>query len=473
MLTPPPDSKITTTDKSLDKLGIPMDMLKQMNESTMEQTKLDELRKKMSLQTEILNKAKADNDMFFRLLIELMSLKLQGELFKEQLSKISKESGYDSVQSALIQATNSEGQSPLQYALQKQDFTTAKYFLDNGAKAGPIEKAVFEIALDSKAAKEFGFPPLPPEKEKLHPVKNFGLVLGIKTTSVDGTPSQFGHIAPTYQLMTDSVSHFAKSHPGNKNFQEIANAFHFSNEASAFKFSTPQRNPEAGQDLSRRIQSGELTTIPVSCKGHAMGLSYVPDGPGSKSGYLVYTNRGLGAKSHEHGTHIFRIDDSSKITSEFINNMTNGHSNGASHDEIMSQIKAAAGNKEPIHHIKQKGQKNDNCTIANSKSNIEGILLCQKAREVGGFDKLTESDMDSVKKEYKEYTKHMRVEKVNELAKALKENPRDPDLNNLTKEYLKQHPKADPKLKETLETALKQASESSMEISQPGTYKTI
>lgn len=119
----------------------------------------------MSLQTEILNKAKADNDMFFRLLIELMSLKLQGELFKEQLSKISKESGYDSVQSALIQATNLEGQSPLQYALQKQDFTTAKYFLDNGAKAGPIEKAVFEIALDSKAAKEFGFPPLPPEKK--------------------------------------------------------------------------------------------------------------------------------------------------------------------------------------------------------------------------------------------------------------------------------------------------------------------
>lgn len=46
MLTPPPDSKITTTDKSLDKLSIPMDMLKQMNESTMEQTKLDELRKK-------------------------------------------------------------------------------------------------------------------------------------------------------------------------------------------------------------------------------------------------------------------------------------------------------------------------------------------------------------------------------------------------------------------------------------------
>ncbi len=47
-----------------------------------------------------------------------------------------------------------------------------------------------------------------------------------------------------------------------------------------------QRNPEAGNDLARRIQGGELTTIPVSCKGHAMGLSYVPDGPGSKSGYL-------------------------------------------------------------------------------------------------------------------------------------------------------------------------------------------
>lgn len=467
MLTPPPDSPKVTTNKSLSELTAPMEMLNKFNESITEQNKLDELRKKMSLQTDMLNKAKADSDMFFRLLAELITSKLQGELFQEQLSKISRESGYENVQDALNKAVNANGQSPLQYALQNQDFALAKTFLDNGAKVGPVEKAVFEIALDSKAAKEFGFPPLPPSKEKLHPVKNFGLVLGINMTSVDGTPSQFGHIAPTYQLMTDSVSHFAKSHPDNKNFQEISDAFHFSNDASAFKFSTPQRNPEAGNDLSARIQSGKLTTIPVSCSGHAMGMSYVPDGPGSKSGYLVYTNRGLGANSNDYGTHIFRIDDSSKITPQFINNMMNGHSKGTAHGDIMSQIKTVAGNKEPIHHIKQKGQKNDNCTIANSRSNIEGILLCKKAIEVGGFDKLTESDKESVKREYKEFTGHMRVEKVNELVKAIKENPHDKDLITLGNEYLKQHPNANPKLREPLEIALKQPHGSGMTLSEP------
>ncbi|KGP63363.1 ankyrin [Legionella norrlandica] len=462
MLTPPTAPLNTPDiDRSI-KLNGALDILKKFNESINESIKehsqIEELRKKMSLQMEMLNKAKADSELFFRLLSELMASKFEAGLFKEQLSKIVQESGYKNIETALNQAVNENGQSPLQLALQKQDFFLARHLLNNGAKVGPVEKAVFEIALDSKAAKEFGFPPPPPAKEMLHPVKNFGLVLGIKMTSADGTNSQFGHIAPTYQLMTDSVSHFARAHPDKKNFQEIADAYQFSNKASAFKFSTPQRNPEAGHDLAERIQNGKLTTIPVSCAGHAMGLSYVPDGPGSKSGYLVYTNRGLGANPNNYGTHIFRVDEVSTITPQFINNMMNGHSKGTSHNEITSQIKAASGNKDPIHHIQQKGQKQDNCTIANSRSNIEGIMLCLKAKEVGGFDKLTKADMDAVKKEYKQFTNHMRIEKVNELAKALKENPHDMDLNSLAREYLKQHPNADTRLKEPLERALQQGS---------------
>jgi len=48
----------------------------------------------------------------------------------------------------------------------------------------------------------------------------------------------------------------------------------------------------------------------------------------------------------------------------------------------------------------------------------------------------------------------MRAEKVNELARALKKDPENEDLNNLAKKYLKSHPKAPSNLKEPLEKAL-------------------
>lgn len=462
MLTPISDTKTTST---LDDMKTPVTMVNMMNAATGEQANLKSMQQKMDTQKAMMNQSKADNDLFFLLLSKLLESIFKTDTFKEDLEKSAKQSGYDGLASALNKAVNQDGQSPLQYALQKQDFGLAMRFLDFGAIPGPVEKAVFDIARDSKAAQDYGLPP-PPAEEKFHPVKNFGLVLGITMNSVDGTFSQYGHIAPTYKLMTDSVDSYAKAHPDKANFKEISDAFKFSNKAAAFSNSTPQRNPEAGKDISERIQSGKLTTIPVSCDGHAMGLSYVPDGPGSKSGHLVYTNRGLGAKSSEYGTQIYRVEDSSKITPQFVNNMMNGFSDGTSSKAIVAQIKEASGNTDPVMHIKQSGQKRDNCTIANSRSNIEGILMCQKAIEVGGFDKLSKDDIASVKKEYKDYTSSMRAEKVNELAKALKANPDDKDLNKLAQEYLKQHPNVDPKVKAPLEQVMKQKPEQDSTLTQ-------
>ncbi|KTD21132.1 Dot/Icm T4SS effector AnkD/LegA15 [Legionella londiniensis] len=402
------------------------------------------------------NKAKIENEVLFNRLIQLLEENLRSEYLKAELQKLAEQYGLDT-RSALNQVENEYGQSPLVYAFQNQNFSLAKKLMDYGAEAGPIERAAFEISLDSKAAKEAGFSDLiskEAKKEELHTVKKYGLVLGIKMTSQDGTHSQFGHIQPTYQLMTNSVSDFAKNQPSNQNFKAIADAYQFSNKACAFSSSTSQRVPAAGEELAKRIQEGKITTIPISCKGHAMGMSVVPDGPGSKSGYLVYTNRGVGSKLTGCGTQIYRIDDLSQVNPDFINKAINGHHNGSSYTAQMELIKEVAGNKEPVHSFKQSPQKCDNCTIANTRSNIHGILLCQQAIAKKGFDKLEQQDFDAVKKDYKQFTSHMRESHVKQLASDLSKNPNDPDLKNLAKEFLKQHPNAKPSLKEPLEKAL-------------------
>ncbi|KTD50793.1 Dot/Icm T4SS effector AnkD/LegA15 [Legionella quateirensis] len=404
---------------------------------------------KMAAEADHLNQVKIINELFFQLMMEA----LRSSDVKGNLEHATIQVGFTSVADALNKIVNNEGQSPLQYLIQKQDFSGARALMDNGAILGPVEEAVFELARDSKAAREYGLPE-PSPSEQLHTVKYFGLFLGIEMTSKDGvTFSQYAHIAPTYQLMTDNVNRHAQKNPENQDFRELADAFSFSNKSAAFSNSTSQRNPAAGQELSDRIQSGKLTTIPISCEGHAMGLSIVPDGPGSKSGYLVYTNKGLGAKPAEYGTQIYRLDDVSKANPQFINNMMNGFHNGTPHDEIKRQIAQVTEGKDPIHVIRQKGQKVDNCTIANSGANVHGILLCQQAVKKGGFDKLDGQDMAYARDEYKQFKADMKADKVKELAEAIKKNPGDSDLINLGKGFLNKK-NADPDLKSQLELAL-------------------
>ncbi len=396
-----------------------------------------------------LNDAKVISDLFFSLMVEAFR---KNANLKANLAEAAEQVGFNQLPDALNKVVNSDGQSPLQYLIQKQDFGGAQALMNHGATIGPVEQAVLDLARDSKAGREFGLS-APQGTKSLHTVKYFGLTLGIDMISKDGVTSQYGHIAPTYQLMTDTVAKHAQRHPGNQDFKEIADAFNFSNKSAAFSNSTPQRNPQAGQEMSDRIQSGKLTTIPISCDGHAMGLSIIPDGPGSKSGYLAYTNRGLGADPSEYGTQIYRVDDLSKVNSKFINNMMNGFHDGTSHENIKSQIAQVTGGKEPVHSIQQQGQKVDNCTIANSSANVHGILLCQQAVKKGGFDKLGKEDVDFAKSEYKQFKKDMKADKVNELVDAITKNPNDSDLINLGKGFLNK-PNADPSLKAQVEKAL-------------------
>lgn len=424
------------------------------NDANLKQIQQKSDQQKAFMDKVALDKMIADQNLFFALMQKLLNDKLQKAALIEQLEQAAQRSGFPNLKEALNLAKNPDGQSPLHQAFQQQNFDQARDLMDAGAIPGPVERAAFNLALDSKAAKDFGFTPeSTKELEKLHPVKNFGLVLGIKMTSKDGTYSQYGHIGPTYQLMTNAVDKYA-SESNNKGFKEIADAYKFSNKAAAFSDSTSQRNPAAGKEMAAHIQEGKITTIPVSFKGHAMGLSVVPDGPDSKAGYLVITNKGLGSKPGEEGTKIFRVDDLSKIDDKFINAAMNGHSNGATHEDIMGMISKVTDGKPPIHTIPQAPQTVDNCSIVNTRSNIHGIVLCQKARGKGGFDKLDTADFEKGRKEFKEFTDQMKADKVNELADAIKKNPHNSDYKDLAKEYLRTNPEVSAQLRESLENAL-------------------
>lgn len=350
-------------------------------------------------------------------------------------------------------------QMALVQALKEQNFSAALELIEKKqAKMGPVERAVLDIALDSKKARSAGFSPESVKPavnvHKLHPMKEYGLVLGINAVGVDGTHSQYAHIGPTYKLMTDAVKAFSDVDPSPSSFKSIKDAFEFSNKTGKFSYST-SKNPKVGQALSDRILEGKITTIPISCRGHAMGLSVVPDTPPSKSGYMVFTNRGEGANPENHGTHIYRIDDLSKIDPNFINTMVNGHSAGASHTDIMEQVQAVAGNQPPVHVIKQKSQKNDNCTVANTRANIHGIMLCQNAvQQNKPIQALSANDHNKVKSKYKQFTEHMHKDKIDKLARALQNDPTNPDLRKLAQEYITQHPSSKESHKQTLQNVL-------------------
>ena len=390
-----------------------------------------------------LQKAKADEERFIQELFLFLQkkhdliLEQQFFLLQNSLTAIAKDCGYQDLSSALNLSKNARGQTPLVQALQNQDFAFANALLRSGATFDDQAKAEYDIAIDSERGKQalqqhIITPPAsytPSDPDKLHIVKEYGLVLGIEMYSIDGTPSQRGHIGPTYKLMTNAVTEYSNAcskQPEKDDFRQISDAFTFSNKTANFQSSNPRGIPKAGEEICKRIQEGDVTSVPISCKGHAMGLSFAPvKGDPSKT-YLIFTNRGEGAEPGQYGTRIYEVDKKN-ITPEFISTMMSGHFKGQTHEQIMDKIQSVTQGKEPVCSIEQKPQKYDNCSIANTRANIHGILLCQEANRKGGFEHV---DKEEVRQRYKDFTSDMGRKKVQQLSKAIEKNPEDQDLRS-------------------------------------------
>lgn len=418
-------------------------MRNQSSENLEEVNKKQQANREYNLNRQVL-------EAFFAQIMSILRSETSSSDKTEQLEELCKQANVPSIQSLLNRSTHPHGQSLLTQAFLDQDFNLASNLLDRGAQIGPVEKSAYDLALDSQSARDSRLPM--PSEEGLHPVKDFGLMLGVDMHAEDGTHSQYGHIGPTYQKLTESIGQCSEQ-LADKDVKEISEAFNYTEKVTDFRFST-QYSADAGQALSERIQQGKTTSIPVSHKGHSTGLTVVPDGSGSKSGYVVFTNRGMGEDSRNHGTVIYKVDDLSKITPDRINKLMNGHSDGMSYRELKMNLAYMTEGKEPVHRIPQESQKVDNCTIANPRSNIHGVMLCQQAIRKQGFDKLDVKDFHDVNSKYAKLSTQMLQNKTEELAKKIKENPKSSLYKTLAKKFVEQNPGAPAKVMEPLERAL-------------------
>lgn len=388
----------------------------------------------------------------------LISSLLKGQLSKVNFTKTLTTDFNMSLEQAFTLFKDEFGYSHVQRALLNNDFTRAEKLIQFGAPLRHGERECLEIAFASNTPVTIEFSPkdINPQAQptKLPAIKEFGLTLGIYATAQDGTLSQFGHVGPTYHLMTDSVSLYAsnlnQSHPDSEYFKEMSEAFAYSDQACQFQYSTSQA--QAGQMLAERVKAGKLTSVPTSCQGHAMAMTIVPNEQGGA--YLVFTNRGVGASANDFGTQIYAVDDLSKLDADFMQAMANGHSNGTAHADIMRKIKEVVNPKEPVQTINQKGQKNDNCTIANPRANLHGVLMCQKAIQAKKpVSAMTDTEVKSVKESYQSFKLGMRQQKVHDLAERLSKDPMNLDLQTLASAYLTQHPdRSEPQLQQLLES---------------------
>lgn len=292
------------------------------------------------------------------------------------------------------------------------------------------------------------------DPSKLHPVKEFGLILNIYAKSIEGIPSEGTNMTQGHDFITNYItSYIADLDPSvtvKSYFEQIQDAFEFTKETITYM------NINKAEELFlRRFKEKKITTIPIFCKKHAMGLSLVPDQ--NDGAYLVFTNKGLGAKNKDRGTRIFRIPDLNKVDVHFIHKMMWGGFNETPFNNIIAAILNVVDHQHPIQYLKHSFQKIGNCTIVNPLCNIEGILLCQEGINRGiPVEEFPSDDLNIVQQYYKQFSHHLRESTIKKLAAMIKHNPLDPTLQILAKSYISQHPK--PKHKKyvkILDNALK------------------
>ena len=346
-----------------------------------------------------------------------------------------------------INSSQSPYKSLLEATLDNQNFKGAYLLLDNDAIVGSAEREAFKIAINSEAGRDFGFRQQPTTEEKLHTVKKYGLILGLEVTAKDGTFSQKSYLGPALSMVADSVEQYAKTVPNDTQFQKIASAFKAAEVIGNYQYSEPL-NKNAGNQLFKRIQQGDnVTSIPIRCKGHTMGLSVISDKDG-KSGYLAFTNRGFGAMPHEYGTKLFKIDDLSKLDVSAIETVMSMHGD-KSYGEVMQALGKLTGNAAPVHFIAQPPQTMDDCTVVNPSSNIQGMLIAMKALETGKEP----AKVNTQSAQFNAFDCAVKTRYATELATQLQQNPQDQDLQNLAKAYAQKYPNIAPDIEKSLAAA--------------------
>ncbi|MBT4963002.1 MAG: ankyrin repeat domain-containing protein [Francisellaceae bacterium] len=271
-------------------------------------------------------------------------------------------------------------------------------------------------------------------------------LLNIKNVLNIGTQRDGGRAKSSFQYYSNIISKIKNAISDDvllsSMLEEIANAFAATEKICNF-LGGISLNPDKELLLAARARTGEPTILSSGWTEHATGYSIVDD-------YLVLTNRGMGCDA-EPGTKIYKITDPSLITKEYVSTIVNAHITDASMATIKSMILDIVGGTDaiPIVYIPQKHQKRGNCTSANKKSNLRGLMLVQAARKHGGLSKIYKDEsllatiQNENKSRYKIVSNAIRNIAAEDLCSMLDNTHLDLEeyakVVALAEQYIKQH----------------------------------
>lgn len=200
------------------------------------------------------------------------------------------------------------------------------------------------------------------------------------------------------------------------------------------------------QNFINQYKNKELTVIGSGWPGHNIGVGFMRIG---NKDVVILCNRGEGRTEESTNLTIYPLigDVNADLLSTLLNI-------SREQKEVLDHLHTFIDFKNPIISLPAQDQKIGNCSFANLKSLIKGILYLSIHDRVNNNEELrsklglsTSKEVDlyvlkEVKKIYKNFTKFMRGEMTDDLLKMLI-NEEDPELKDLyqklTFEVIKQH----------------------------------
>ncbi len=176
--------------------------------------------------------------------------------------------------------------------------------------------------------------------------------------------------------------------------------------------------------LIERFERGDGITFSTGWENHVVGLSLNKD---IKDGerYLIYSNRGSRKKFEHNGTLVIKIPGHKTIRSDDLENFIPKR-DSLSEKEMLDKINGMTDPNPPFMILPTKDQEIKNCSVANCKTLVIGIIALKKFideknkmrpedRTPEALDKAKNQAMKYAKVEYKKYSKDLRDVKVNKL----------------------------------------------------------
>ncbi|MGD9592186.1 MAG: hypothetical protein AB7V32_06665, partial [Candidatus Berkiella sp.] len=164
-------------------------------------------------------------------------------------------------------------------------------------------------------------------------------------------------------------------------------------------------------ELSLNYKRNEMVYLAAGWEGHSVGITLF-------EGYLMVCNRGEHG-DQKNGIKIYKINDKDKIDSKWILSMANC----TSYDEHKKLLQQVINPDAPLIKLPVKGQKHGNCTLANSRSSVAGMLFMLKAKEKGGVENLNSHEIANLRKEcmseYKKFSEYTRQKTFYNLIKEV------------------------------------------------------